>query len=182
MSTIRCSNSGSLSVPRAREESTSGARKQPSLCRTRRRASLRSSCRSMTTVCQWRFADRQGTLACLPGAAHPDSSFALERWCGANITPAHNSTTPNSSSPNGRDSASPSFQVTSTSQAAADRHPACSRILPKGSSSRSATRSTRTSPARGSRWGEPRTLFQHLAEPEAWPWERLFFELCVHAL
>src|ERR1700735_2091335 len=24
---------------------------------------------------------------------------------------------------------------------------------------------------------EPRELFQHFADPEAWPWERLFFEL-----
>jgi AcrR family transcriptional regulator len=32
------------------------------------------------------------------------------------------------------------------------------------------------------RWAEPRELFQHFADPEAWPWERLFFELYAHAL
>jgi AcrR family transcriptional regulator len=32
------------------------------------------------------------------------------------------------------------------------------------------------------RWAEPRELFRHFADPEAWPWERLFFELYAHAL
>jgi AcrR family transcriptional regulator len=32
------------------------------------------------------------------------------------------------------------------------------------------------------RWAEPRDLFQHFADPAAWPWERLFFELYAHAL
>ena len=32
------------------------------------------------------------------------------------------------------------------------------------------------------RWAEPRELFRHFADPEAWPWLRLFFELYVHAL
>jgi AcrR family transcriptional regulator len=32
------------------------------------------------------------------------------------------------------------------------------------------------------RWEDPRALFQHFTDPEAWPWERLFFELYAHAL
>lgn len=32
------------------------------------------------------------------------------------------------------------------------------------------------------RWAEPRELFAHFTDPEAWPWERLFFELYAHAL
>ena len=32
------------------------------------------------------------------------------------------------------------------------------------------------------RWAEPRELFRHFTDPEAWPWERLFFELYAHAL
>jgi AcrR family transcriptional regulator len=32
------------------------------------------------------------------------------------------------------------------------------------------------------RWKDPRELFQHFTDPEAWPWERLFFELYAHAL
>jgi AcrR family transcriptional regulator len=32
------------------------------------------------------------------------------------------------------------------------------------------------------RWADPRELFRHFADPEAWPWERLFFELYAHAL
>jgi AcrR family transcriptional regulator len=32
------------------------------------------------------------------------------------------------------------------------------------------------------RWAEPRELFRHFADPELWPWERLFFELYAHAL
>jgi hypothetical protein len=31
-------------------------------------------------------------------------------------------------------------------------------------------------------WKDPRELFQHFTDPEAWPWERLFFELYAHAL
>jgi AcrR family transcriptional regulator len=31
-------------------------------------------------------------------------------------------------------------------------------------------------------WKDHRELWQHFAQPEAWPFERLFFELYVHAL
>ncbi len=31
-------------------------------------------------------------------------------------------------------------------------------------------------------WKEPRELWAHFADPEAWPFERLFFELYAHAL
>jgi AcrR family transcriptional regulator len=32
------------------------------------------------------------------------------------------------------------------------------------------------------RWEDHRQLWQHFADPEAWPFERLFFELYAHAL
>ncbi len=32
------------------------------------------------------------------------------------------------------------------------------------------------------RWEDPRQLFQHFTDPEAWPFERLFIELYAHAL
>ena len=32
------------------------------------------------------------------------------------------------------------------------------------------------------RWGDPRALFRHFTDPEAWPWDRLFIELYAHAL
>ena len=32
------------------------------------------------------------------------------------------------------------------------------------------------------RWTDPRELFEHFSDPEAWPWERLFFELYANAL
>jgi AcrR family transcriptional regulator len=32
------------------------------------------------------------------------------------------------------------------------------------------------------RWTDPQELFRHFADPVAWPWERLFFELYAHAL
>src|ERR1700761_1791017 len=32
------------------------------------------------------------------------------------------------------------------------------------------------------RWTDPRELFGHFTDPAAWPAERLFFELCAHAL
>jgi len=32
------------------------------------------------------------------------------------------------------------------------------------------------------RWEDPRALFQHFTDPEAWPWDRLFIELYANAL
>jgi len=31
-------------------------------------------------------------------------------------------------------------------------------------------------------WDDPRQLWEHFADPQAWPFERLFFELYAHAL